>query len=139
MTDHLTDHQRARLADFLGPARIATVATIARDGTPHLTPNWYHFDGDRLAISTTRDRVKYRNLCRDPRMSVCVASEPMARDYVSITGPVSISEDDSIWPVTRIILGRYMSADVIDRRIDQMRSEGRVILWLTPERVLFRN
>ena len=139
MPTSMTDEQRIRLADFLEPSRIVMVATIGRDGMPQMTPNWFYYDGDRLAMSTTRDRVKYRNLSRDPRMTVCIAVEPMARDYVSISGPVSISEDDSIWPVTRSIIGRYMSADVVDERIEHMKTEGRVILWLTPEKVAFRN
>ena len=139
MPTSMTDEQRIRLAEFLEPSRIVMVATIGRDGMPQMTPNWFYYDGDRLAMSTTRDRVKYRNLSRDPRMSVCIAVEPMASDYVSISGPVSISEDDSIWPVTRSIIGRYMPSDNVDGMIERMKTEGRVILWLTPENVVFRN
>ena len=139
MPTSMTDDQRARLADFLEPSRIVMVATIGRDGMPHMTPNWFFYDGDRIAMSTTRDRVKYRNLSRDPRMTVCIAVEPMASDYVSISGSVSISEDDSIWPVTRSIIGRYMASDNVDGMIERMKTEGRVILWLTPENVIFRN
>lgn len=139
MPTSMTDDQRTRLAEFLEPSRIIMVATIGRDGMPQMTPNWFYYDGHRLAMSTTRDRVKYRNLSRDPRMSVCIAVEPMASDYVSISGPVSISEDDSIWPVTRSIIGRYMPSDNVDGMIERMKTEGRVILWLTPENVVFRN
>ena len=139
MPTSMTDDQRTRLAEFLEPSRIVMVATIGRDGMPQMTPNWFYYDGHRLAMSTTRDRVKYRNLSRDPRMSVCIAVEPMASDYVSISGPVSISEDDSIWPVTRSIIGRYMPSDNVDGMIERMKTEGRVILWLTPENVVFRN
>ena len=56
----------SRLETFLEPARIVIVATIGRDGTPHLTPNWYVFENGRLSISTTKERVKYRNLSRRP-------------------------------------------------------------------------
>ena len=139
MPTSMTDDQRTRLAEFLEPSRIIMVATIGRDGMPQMTPNWFYYDGHRLAMSTTRDRVKYRNLSRDQRMSVCIAVEPMASDYVSISGPVSISEDDSIWPVTRSIIGRYMPSDNVDGMIERMKTEGRVILWLNPENVVFRN
>ncbi len=135
----MTDDQRARLVQFLEPSRIVMVATIGRDGMPQMTPNWYFCDGDRVAISTTKDRVKYRNLSRDPRMTVCIASEPMAGDYVSISGPVLISDDDSIWPTTRSIIGRYTPLENADGMIERMKDEGRVILWLTPEKVTFRN
>jgi PPOX class probable F420-dependent enzyme len=135
----MTDDQSKRLAEFLEPSRIVMVATIGSDGVPQVTPNWFYYDGNRLAISTTKDRVKYRNLSRDPRMTVCIAEEPMARDYVSISGPVSISDDDSIWPPTRSIIGRYLPTDRVDQMIEKMKSEGRVILWLTPEKVVFRS
>lgn len=139
MPTSITDDQRTRMADFLEPSRIVMVATIGRDGMPQLTPNWFVYDGGRIAMSTTKDRVKYRNLSRDPRMTVCIAAELMASDYVSISGSVSISEDDSIWPVTRRIIGRYMPDDNVDGMIERMKTEGRVILWLTPENVVFRS
>ena len=139
MPTSLTDDQRARLVKFLEPSRIVMVATVGSDGMPQVTPNWYFFDGERVAISTTKDRVKYRNLSRDPRMTVCIASEPLAGDYVTMSGPVAIDEDDSIWPATRSIIGRYMPADNVEDMIERMQTEGRVILWLTPEKVTFRS
>ncbi|MDP6453417.1 MAG: PPOX class F420-dependent oxidoreductase [SAR202 cluster bacterium] len=139
MPTSLTNDQRARLVEFLEPSRIVMVATIGRDGMPQVTPNWYFFDGDRVAISTTKDRMKYRNLSRDPRMTVCIASEPMAGDYVTMSGPVAIDEDDSIWPTTRSIISRYLPAERVDGMIEGMHAEGRVILWLTPEKVTFRS
>ena len=95
---------------FLEPSRIAVVATIHRSGMPHLTPNWFVYEGDRIAISTTKERIKYRNLSHDPRMSVCIYSELTAVDYVTVSGPVSVSDDESIWPVTRLIIERYVPA-----------------------------
>ncbi len=135
----LSAEDRAKLTEFLEPARIVVVATIGRGGMPHLTPNWYFFDGETIAISTTKDRVKYRNLSREPRMSVCIYSEPRAVNYVTVTGPVSISDDESIWPVTRRIVERYADADRIEPQLREMRSQGRVILSLTPATVRFRN
>tara|TARA_Y100000780_G_C13601789_1_gene384939 strand:- start:780 stop:971 length:192 start_codon:yes stop_codon:yes gene_type:complete len=63
----------------------------------------------------------------------------MAGDYVSISGPVFISDDDSIWPTTRSIIGRYTPLENADGMIERMKDEGRVILWLTPEKITFRN
>jgi PPOX class probable F420-dependent enzyme len=105
---------------------------------PHLTPNWFVYEGDRIAISTTKERIKYSNLTRDPRMSVCIYSELTAADYVTVSGPVSISDDESIWPVTRRIIERYVPAAKVDERLAQLRTQNRVILSLTPESVVFR-
>ena len=134
----LTADNLARLGKFLEPSRIAIVATIYQNGMPHLTPNWFVFDGGRIAISTTKERIKYRNLARDARMSVCIFSELTAADYVTVSGPVSISDGDSIWPVTRHIIERYVPAEHVEERVAQLRKQNRVILSLSPESVVFR-
>ena len=104
----MTPTEARRLAEFLTPSHIVVVATIGRNGMPHLTPNWYVYAHDTLMISTTKERVKYRNLSRDNRMSVCIYSEPQAQDYVTLWGHVTIRDDDSIWPDTRAIVERYV-------------------------------
>ena len=128
----------AKLEEFLRPTRIAVVATVDRQGMPHLTPNWYLFSGGRLHISTTKERMKYINLARDNRMAVCVYSGTTATEYTSITGQAEISDDDSIWSITRTIVERHLPADRVEGRMATLRTENRVILSLTPEKVIFR-
>lgn len=72
------DQSLSELSEFLQPSHIAVVATINRDGSPQLTPNWYVWHEGRVAISTTEERLKHRNLARDGRMSLCVIEEPRA-------------------------------------------------------------
>ena len=126
-----------RLTHFLEASRIAVVATLNRDGSPQLTPNWYVYDGGRLAISTTKERLKHRNLLRDPRMSVCICSEPMAHEYAVIKGNVEIDDTDAIWPITRKIVERYVAPDGVEARLEMLRQENRVVLYLQPERVAY--
>jgi PPOX class probable F420-dependent enzyme len=134
----LTPEEARRLEEFLKPSHIVVVATIGRNGMPHLTPNWYAYANGRLMISTTKERVKYRNLSRDNRMTVCIYSEPRAQDYVTLWGHVTIRDDASIWPDTRAIVERYAPPQEVEARLQQLRIQNRVILDLTPERMLFR-
>ena len=127
-----------RLSEFLAPTKIAVVATIGRDGMPQLTPNWYVYQDGRLAISTTKQRVKYGNLVRDSRLSVCVMTEPLAQEYVTVRGTAEIIDDDSIWPVTEAIVRRYVRPERVQTRMNQLRTEDRIIISLQPERVHFR-
>ena len=131
--------EQNRLARFLAPPRIAVVATIGRDGTPQLTPNWYVYSGGRLLVSTTKQRVKYRNLARDGRIALCVCSEPMAEEYVTVRGRAEIRDDDSIWPDTRAIVERYVAPDGVEARMAALRREDRVILSVAPDAVVFRD
>jgi nitroimidazol reductase NimA-like FMN-containing flavoprotein (pyridoxamine 5'-phosphate oxidase superfamily) len=48
-----------KIEAFLAEPRNVVVAGIRRDGSPHMSPNWFHCDGQRFYISTTRHRAKY--------------------------------------------------------------------------------
>ena len=114
------------------------VATIGKNGMPQLTPNWYAYTGGEIIISITKQRVKYRNVVRDPRVAVSICSEPLAEEYVTVSGSARIIDGDEIWGPTRQILGRYLEPDKAVQMLDQLRQQDRVLLALTPERVFFR-
>ena len=82
-----TEEQLERLREFIAPPRIAVVATIGDDGMPQLTPNWYAYTGGEIIVSITTQRVKYRNVVRDHRAAICICSEPLAEEYVTVSGP----------------------------------------------------
>ena len=134
----LTAEETSRLNEFLSPPLIAVVATIGRDGTPQLTPNWYVFIEGSIAISTTKERVKYRNLARDRRLAVCVYSEPLAVGYATLKGRAEISDDEAIWAVTRAIVERYVPPDRVEAWMRRLRTQDRVIVSMAPESVVFR-
>lgn len=62
----------SEVKNFLQTPRHAIVGTNALDGAPHLSPVWYLYEDDRLYIGITTDTIKYRNLRRDPRISLCI-------------------------------------------------------------------
>ena len=76
MVQALTPEELSRLEAFLKPSRIAVVATVNQTGVPQLTPNWYAFSNGRLTVSTTKERVKFRNLSRDSRIALCISRSP---------------------------------------------------------------
>jgi PPOX class probable F420-dependent enzyme len=51
----------------------AHVASLMKDGSPHVKPVWVYRDGDDVLISTGVDRITTRNLMRDPRVALSVA------------------------------------------------------------------
>ncbi len=135
-----TPAQIAFLDDYLATARIAIVTANSESGYPQVTPNWFNWDGERLSISTTKDRLKYKNFSRNPRTTILIYEEPMAADYVQLRGEVEIQDDDEIWVPTRAILGRHLPAEKADEYIERMKdTEERVVLWLKPDRVVRRN
>ena len=133
-----TEAQLERLREFIAPPRIAMVATIGRDGMPQLTPNWYAYTGGEIVVSITKQRVKYRNVMRDPRAAISICSEPLAEEYVTVSGPARIIDGDEIWGPTREIVERYNDPAETDAFMEMLRKQDRVLLAVTPERVFFR-
>ena len=88
------------------------LATVRRDGRPHVVPIWYDLDGDALVFTTGEQSVKYKNMKRDPRVSIAVDDQTPPYSYVMIEGTVSFSEDpgELLRWATRIG-GRYMGED----------------------------
>lgn len=74
---------RAEVAAFLGDHVKVQVASLDRDGGPHLTTLFYVMDGDRIAFWTYARSQKIRNLERDPRIS-CLVEDGL--EYVELRG-----------------------------------------------------
>ncbi|MFH9067665.1 pyridoxamine 5'-phosphate oxidase family protein [Streptomyces coeruleorubidus] len=62
------------LSDLLGKQQFGTLATVKRNGRPHLTTMVYGWDPETRIVrfSTTADRVKVRQLRNNPRAALHV-------------------------------------------------------------------
>jgi PPOX class probable F420-dependent enzyme len=125
------------IAAYLDAPYIAVVATISRSGVPQLTPNWYRYDGQVLTLITRTDRLKYFNLQRDHRISVCIYDPPVASNYIVISGTAICKEQD-IWDEARRIIARYRAPDEVDAYLTRWQTEPRVLITVTPERISTR-
>ena len=83
---------RTAVEAFLAEPRNVIVAGIRKDGRPHVSPNWFFWDGERFYVSTTRPRVKYKIFSRDPRVEL-VVDDATGHRYVALSGTVEILED----------------------------------------------
>ena len=80
------------LGAFLAQSRNLIVAGNRAGSRPHLTPNWFCWDGERFYVSTTRDRVKYTLFRRDPRAQLLI-DDPAGPRAVLIQATVEIREE----------------------------------------------
>lgn len=68
---------------FIEGQKTIQVATINRDGTPHLVPLWFAIiDGD-IVLETFTKSQKVKNLERDPRLTVLLED---GEDYEELRG-----------------------------------------------------
>lgn len=121
---------------FLAGKRNAILATIKQDGGPQLTPVWYRWDGERFWVSITKERAKYKNVMRDPRVSLCVDDAETFTTVIA-TGKAVITEEN-LWADTQKIVERYRGPEGGAAYVKGMqeRNEPRVLLVLKPEKVI---
>jgi len=124
--------------DFLSGIKMAVMATINNDGSPHLSPNWYYYDGAQLFFVTTKERKKFFNLKRDQRMSVCVYEPPLASDYVVVQGAATINDLVPTSEAARLVIERYVKADEVDTYIERWKTQPRILVTTTPEKIYTR-
>ncbi|WP_028653517.1 pyridoxamine 5'-phosphate oxidase family protein [Nocardioides halotolerans] len=107
----------AEVSNLVHECRTATVATIGRDGLPHLTALWFAIEDERVVFLTKTRSQKVANLRRDPRLSVLMEA---GTEYDQLRGAVlegsaTLDEDPGrLRQVAVAIRHRYAEADVAE-------------------------
>ena len=116
--------------------RTAKVATVARDGRPHLMPVWFVLDGDELVFTTGKDTLKARHLRRDDRIAMCVDDDAPPFAFVSVRGRAQLIEraDDLLDWTTRIA-ERYMGPEQAEAYGRRNATPGELLVRVTPGRI----
>lgn len=57
---------------FLTEQKVCRVATVSAGGRPHVSPLWYAWDGENLWLYSVVRSQRWKDLERDPRVSVVV-------------------------------------------------------------------
>jgi PPOX class probable F420-dependent enzyme len=112
---------------------LGAVATIREDGTPQVTPVWVDYDGEDVLFNTAAPRTKWRNLKRDPRVTVEVHSLENPYDYVTVTGTAEIDEDEE--RANAHIDKMSLKYRGVPEYQNHNPHERRVIVRIKPERV----
>ncbi|HEX5824956.1 MAG TPA: TIGR03618 family F420-dependent PPOX class oxidoreductase [Candidatus Limnocylindrales bacterium] len=93
---------------FLAEPRVATIATINADGSPHQAVVWYALDGDDLLINSRRGRRWPGNLARDGRISVAVHEGTRRSHWVGVKGQAEqVREGDAAVADIQAFARRY--------------------------------
>ena len=128
---------KAEYREFLlRGTKTGKLATVRRDGRPHVVPIWYDLDGDALVFTTGEQSVKYKSMKRDPRVSLTVDDQTPPYSYVMIEGTVSFSEDpgELLRWATRIG-GRYMGENQAEAYGKRNSTPGEVIVRIIPSKI----
>ncbi|MPZ99783.1 MAG: hypothetical protein GEU80_10695 [Dehalococcoidia bacterium] len=125
---------------FLAEPRNAILSVARAEGRPpHATPVWFVYSDGIFRISITRNRVKFRLVERRPQVSLVVDDATGFRTLM-VEGSATFSDGDT----DLVLLAKELRAKhrpgaptASDIEILRgLRAEGRVVLTVTPGRVL---
>lgn len=129
----------AEIGEFLERSRVATLATIGRDGTPHLVAMWYALLDGEVWFETKAKSQKAVNLRRDPRITVLVEDGHTYDTLrgVSIDGHAEVVDDpDATLNVGISVWERYTGpySDEVRPMVEQMMNK-RIVVRVVVDRI----
>jgi PPOX class probable F420-dependent enzyme len=98
------------VAGLLAGSRKVQLATINRDGTPHLVTMYYAMLDGQIAFWTYRTSQKARNLARDPRLTCLVETGSQYFDLrgVQVQGVARcVEEPEAVRDIGLLITARW--------------------------------
>jgi PPOX class probable F420-dependent enzyme len=117
--------------ELAGGKNYAAISTLLPSGEIQTQIIWVGTDGERLVVNTEVHRAKYKNVEKDPRITLCIRDEQNPYRYAEVRGKV-----------VETVTGQQ-ARDHIDELAqkyfgtpyppDNIKSE-RVMLWIVPDR-----
>ncbi len=123
-----------QVEEFLKGKHFGKLATVMKDGSPHVTPIWYVLDDGKLIVNTTTARVKYYNIKRDGRVCFLVDD---GYPHVIIFGRARIaSERDGKKDIEALAI-RYTGEEQGKKSARNMYwKQPRVSIEIVPEKIV---
>jgi len=102
-------------------------------GYPQVTPTWVDIENGNILVNTAIDRIKHKNISRDPRVALAIADQNNPYDMVTVRGRAieQITGDAAEKHIDKLAK-KYIGKDKYPGRSP---GEKRVILKIKPERV----
>jgi PPOX class probable F420-dependent enzyme len=118
--------------DVLEKKSYAQLATVMKDGTPQVTPVWFDFDGTYIRVNSAKDRVKDKNMRRNPSVALSVQDPDNPYRYVAVRGKVVEVTENGADAHIDSLAKKYLGQDKYPYR---QPGEVRVLYKIRPERV----
>ncbi|MEV4703186.1 PPOX class F420-dependent oxidoreductase [Actinoplanes sp. NPDC049316] len=116
-------------ADLLDKPTFAHLATVRPDGSPQSSVMWFAWDGERIRMTHTKTRQKFRNLANEPRVALSIADPQDPYRFLEIRGVVEdVTDDDEQASFYRSLQERY---DMVYPIPD---ADVRIIMTIRPEK-----
>jgi len=124
----------AAYRDLVERPIFASLGTVRPDGTVQVNPMWFGFDGEHLRFTHTTKRAKFRNLQRNPSMSLLIVDPDNSGRYLELRGELAKVVPDPEGAYYVELGRRYGDADATPRP----DKADRVVLVMRIDRALAR-
>jgi PPOX class probable F420-dependent enzyme len=111
-------------------SQVVILTTNGADGYPQSTATWFLNDDGTVKISIHRDRQKYKNLARDPKVTLFFLDGANPYRTLEVRGDASYDDDGDKSFFTRVLL-HYGQ----DPETSEIPADNRVVVTVTPTRV----
>lgn len=111
----------------------ANVATLMKDGSPHVTQTWVDHDGDIVLINTFVGSQKHKNAVRNPKIALDVCDPTSPYNMAVIRGLVKEVTTDGAEEHVDKMAKKYLGQDKYQMRTPGMR---RVLIKIEPTHVM---
>ena len=131
MTEKLFAPRQLR---FLEKPRIGRLGTVRRDGSAHIAPIWFRFEGGEFLVLTERGSQKHKNVERDARVELCIDDEQAPYHTVLVRGGATVeAAPGREWREALAI--HYLGDDAGRRYIEENMHANDIMLRIVPVKV----
>ncbi len=109
----------------------ANLALVRSDGSPHLTPIWFDWDGQHIVINTARGRVKDKLLKKHPTVALDIIDPENPYRYLLIQGKVTGETEEGGYDQISKLNQKYQG----NPNYPKTPGEVRVTYLITPDKI----
>jgi PPOX class probable F420-dependent enzyme len=123
-----------KTVNFISRPLFGKMATVTRNGSPHVTPIWYMYEDGKVLVNTAEDRVKFKNVKRDGRVAFLIDD---GYSYVLIRGTAKIAPGRDAKKDIETIAVRYLGEKQGRKQTRDIYSkQKRATIEIVPEKVI---
>jgi PPOX class probable F420-dependent enzyme len=118
--------------DLLGKKAFAHLATLMSDGTPHVTPVWWDYDGNHIRINSAKGRVKDKNMRRNKEVALSIIDPENPYRHLTVRGQVDEITENGADAHADSLAKKYLGKDKYPFR---QPGEVRVLYKIRPAKI----
>jgi PPOX class probable F420-dependent enzyme len=128
-----TQLSKEELHHLFNNRNLAFVATLSKDGSPHVTPVWTEMVDGLILINTFETSAKNKHTTNDKRLALSIVEQNNPFNMVSIKGKVIDQTTEGADEHLKRLAKRYLG---IGKYYYRKPSHKRIIIKIQPEKIM---